>query len=201
MNIPNFHGRLYTVLIAFVCQLYCTANVLNKIPPFWLTSFALRGPGSFTHSLGSWGGCSMRGEARLLVSIWKHGSMHYAKRNKLCSPQKYTGVVLSYVFRKDSREVPVYRGATMACFRIIEERRQTAQTSHPREMATLSADRTAQTPPILLVTWRMCNILARMTEDTFYKMHIQLLELNFCNALALYNNVHYNYMYSEATCI
>ena len=91
MNIPNFHGRLYTVLIAFVCQLYCTANVLNKIPPFWLTSFALRGPGSFTHSLWSWGGCSMRGEARLLVSIGKHGSMHYAKK-------------ISFVLHKSTQE-------------------------------------------------------------------------------------------------
>ena len=33
------------------------------------------------------------------VSIAKHAAMHYAKTKKLCSTQKYTAVVLSYVFR------------------------------------------------------------------------------------------------------
>ena len=35
--------------------------------------------------------------------------------------------MLSYVFRLDSKEVLVYIGATMACFRIIEEEQQAAQ--------------------------------------------------------------------------
>ena len=45
------------------------------------------------------GGCSMHSEAKFSVSITKHAAMHYARTEKLCSTQKYTGVVLSYVFR------------------------------------------------------------------------------------------------------
>ena len=45
---------------------------------------------------------------------------------------------------------------------IVEKKQQAAQTSDSREMATSSTDRMAQTPPILLFTWRMCDILARM---------------------------------------
>ena len=62
-------------------------------------------------------------------------------------------MVLSYVFRLDSKETPVYKGTTVACFHIIEEQQQAAQTSDSREMATSSTDRMAQTPPILLFTW------------------------------------------------
>ena len=39
-NIPNFHGTLCAVLIAFIYQLYGTVNMLDEIPPFWRTSFA-----------------------------------------------------------------------------------------------------------------------------------------------------------------
>ena len=69
----------------------------------------------------------------------------------------------------------------MAFFRIIEEEQQAAQRSDSREMATSSMDRRA--PLTLLFTLRMCNILARMPEDTFYKVPIQLLEVCFCNTL------------------
>ena len=52
MNIPNFHSTLCAVLIAFVCRLYRTVDMLDEIAPFWLMSFALRGPGPFSRSLG-----------------------------------------------------------------------------------------------------------------------------------------------------
>ena len=44
-------------------------------------------------------------------------------KDKLCSAQKYTGVVLSYVSDKTakSKEASMYRGMTMASFHIIEE--------------------------------------------------------------------------------
>ena len=48
----------------------------------------------------------------------------------------------------------------MAYFQIIKEEQQAAQTSNSREIATSSTDRMAQTPPILLFTYIMCNILA-----------------------------------------
>ena len=60
---------------------------------------------------------------------------------------KYTGVA-SYTFRSNSREVPAYRGMTMACCCIIEEGQQAAQTSDSREVDTFSVDRTAQTPTL-----------------------------------------------------
>ena len=54
----------------------------------------------------------------------------------------------------------------------------------------------AQTPPISLFSWRMCNILARMPKKIFYKVHVRLLELCFCNALYI---MFTSYMHSEAT--
>ena len=42
----------------------------------------------------------------------------------------------------------------------IKEEQQAAKISDSREMATSSTDRMAQTPPILLFTYIMCNIRA-----------------------------------------
>ena len=84
----------------------------------------------------------MHGEAKFSVSV------HAAVRTKkLCFYVKYTGVA-SYTFRSNSREVPAYRGMTMACCCIIEERQQAAQTSDSREVDTSSVDRMAQTPTL-----------------------------------------------------
>ena len=84
----------------------------------------------------------MHGEAKFTVSM--HAAMHTVRTKKLCFYVKYTGVA-SYTFRSNSREVPAYKGMTMACCCIIEEGQQ---TSDSREVGTSSADRMAQTPTL-----------------------------------------------------
>ena len=84
----------------------------------------------------------MHGEAKFSVSV------HAAVRTKkLCFYVKYTGVA-SYTFRSNSREMPAYRGMTMACCCIIKEGQQATQTSDSREVDTSSMNRTAQTPTL-----------------------------------------------------
>ena len=84
------------------------------------------------------------------------------RSTQLCTiqGQRLEGLFFAKVYRSGAQlhfQISQQRGTsvqrtTMACFLIIEEEQQAAQTSDSREMATSSTDRTAQTPPIILFT-------------------------------------------------
>ena len=87
---------------------------------------------------GGGGGGTVHGEAKFSVSM--HAAMQLCKDKEALFYVKYTGAA-SYTFRSNSKEVPAYRGMTMACCCIIEEGQQAAQTSDSREVDTSSTGR------------------------------------------------------------
>ena len=144
--------RCCFLLIALVCRLYCTVDMLNQIPPFrlhhllhkpqapsaipigqWVVDFPRTGKLSFP--------CQFPCQLQSIQLCTIQGQRHFV----LCErTQEWCSVMLS-----DSREKPAYRGL------ILVDSQAAQSTSIMYKLARRT--RTAQSPVFTTVHLKMCN--------------------------------------------